>query len=155
MIYFVRAGDDGPIKIGMSRYDRRLPRNVGEWDWISQGIKSRITMLQTSHYLDLQLLLALWGSRCAERDLHIHFAPYHIRGEWFEAGERLLSFIKECRSNHLCRICKKTLIGDPISFVCMACRKANSGPKIQEIEQTKPYQITTIGEIVERVRGYS
>jgi hypothetical protein len=65
-VYVVRAGEDGPIKIGHSIYPH-----------------ARIRDIQISHWEILKLLALFEGSPYTERDLHQHFASRHIRGEWF------------------------------------------------------------------------
>lgn len=78
MLYFIQAGDDGPIKIGHATSPRdRL------WD------------LQSGNHLQLHVLLELPGTVHAERAAHHAFADLRIRGEWFRADRRLLAFI-EC-----------------------------------------------------------
>lgn len=74
MIYFIRAGASGPVKIGFARDP--------EW---------RLRSLQVSHYAELKLLRTLDGGSFAERSLHRHFGALRIRGEWFEFSEEMLT----------------------------------------------------------------
>jgi len=69
MIYFIQAGENGPIKIGKSDDpDRRLKD------------------LQTAHYEELRIL---WvehedpGPVDQEKGYHAFYESDHIRGEWF------------------------------------------------------------------------
>jgi Meiotically up-regulated gene 113 len=65
-VYFIQAGDHGPVKIGFSnKPDRRLPQ------------------LQTGNHRDLQLRHVIPGDKDTERELHERFADARIRGEWF------------------------------------------------------------------------
>lgn len=78
MLYFIQAGDDGPIKIGHASSPRE-----------------RIWDLQSGNHLQLRLLLELPGTVAAERAAHEAFSGLRIRGEWFRADRQLLAFI-EC-----------------------------------------------------------
>jgi hypothetical protein len=67
-VYFIRAGADGPVKIG----------------W-SDNVETRRTALQISHYLPLRVIRIIEGSsEATELWLHDHFAQLRLRGEWFE-----------------------------------------------------------------------
>jgi integrase/recombinase XerD len=77
-VYFIRAADDGPIKIGRSR--RPL---------------ARFASLQTSSPRALRLLLAYRAGELEERHLHSRFARHRLDGEWFAPVPELLDFISE------------------------------------------------------------
>jgi hypothetical protein len=74
VIYFIQAGDDGPIKIGSS-----------------ENIPRRIAGLQVGNPAELHVL----GVFPEEYELHTHFADIHIRGEWLKPEPQLLDFIKQ------------------------------------------------------------
>jgi hypothetical protein len=74
-IYFVRAGTDGPVKIG----------------WSSTNTKRRHGALQTSHYVDLIILREVVGDKEDEKAFHRYFADKRIKNEWFAYDERMLS----------------------------------------------------------------
>jgi hypothetical protein len=65
-VYFIRAGEDGPIKIGSADI-----------------VHARVKLLQTGNHLELVLLRTIDGDHTLERYLHRHFAAQRIRGEWF------------------------------------------------------------------------
>lgn len=65
-IYFIQAGADGPVKIG-----------------IASNVTKRFSQLQSSHHEPLALLATLSGGAALERELHRRFAAGCIRGEWF------------------------------------------------------------------------
>lgn len=75
-VYFVQAGDDGPIKIGFA-----------------VDFKARFATMRTDSPLDLRLLGRLDGTAQDEKRLHQTFAELRIRGEWFRADPRLLGYI--------------------------------------------------------------
>jgi hypothetical protein len=77
-VYFVRAGDNGPIKIGFSR-----------------NVNARIASLQTAHPERLKLLAVRRGHRDSERDFHARFAHLRLEGEWFLPEPELLSATQE------------------------------------------------------------
>lgn len=75
-VYFVQAGEGGPIKIGFS-----------------SDVGSRIAALQSGHGEPLRLLAMVPGSRPEEKALHGRFAPARVRGEWFRPTAELLDHI--------------------------------------------------------------
>jgi integrase/recombinase XerD len=75
-VYFIQAGDDGPIKIGRSR--RPL---------------ERFESLRGGSPLPLRLLLTYRAGELEERRLHERFAPFRRSGEWFEPAEPLIDFL--------------------------------------------------------------
>lgn len=81
VVYFVRHGSDGPIKIGKTREDPG--RRVG--------------CLQTGNPVPLVLLAVVPGYSETEAQLHERFAEHRIAGEWFRAAPELLAFIDGAR----------------------------------------------------------
>lgn len=73
-VYFIRAGEQGPIKIGTAL---DVPR--------------RLKKLQQAHSEKLTILAARKGGRVTERKYHERFAALRIRGEWFEPSEAILT----------------------------------------------------------------
>jgi hypothetical protein len=76
-IYFIRAGKDGPIKIG---HTTRTP-------------EIRLGQLQTGNPHKLHVLEEIHGDGATESKLHARFAEFRLDGEWFQPHEVLLSFI--------------------------------------------------------------
>ena len=77
-VYFIQAGDDGPIKIGWA---------IDPWD--------RMATLQTGNPQTLHLRRWVTGTRSMERYLHRQFRADRIRGEWFAPSKELVRFINE------------------------------------------------------------
>jgi len=77
-VYFIQAGDDGPIKIG-----------------ITKNVESRRAGLQPGSPIVLSLLCAIPGTRANERMLHKHFADDRLHGEWFNPHPELLEYIDD------------------------------------------------------------
>lgn len=75
-VYFVQAGSDGPIKIGVSADPVR-----------------RLHLLQTNHYAALSILGVIPGDQRLEAHLHVQFREWRIRDEWFEPVAELLDYI--------------------------------------------------------------
>lgn len=73
-VYFVQAGDDGPIKIGFAKN----PVN-------------RLPGLQVNNPARLRPLGQLEGDKTTERELHARFIGTRISGEWFEPSPDLLA----------------------------------------------------------------
>jgi hypothetical protein len=76
VVYFIRGGD--AVKIG---------RTV--------NVAARLRALATASAVPLELLADVPGGRELEAQLHRGWQHLHIRGEWFEADEELLRFIRE------------------------------------------------------------
>jgi len=70
-VYFIQAGDSGPIKIGFT-----------------SNVDSRMQALQTGNYQQLNLLTIVPAPATLEKLYHDFMDRYRIRGEWFE-GKRV------------------------------------------------------------------
>lgn len=92
-VYFIQAGENGPIKIGVSndppsrinQIDRFPDLETGEWVYPKTKEQPE----------ELRLLATIPGSDRTEKAIQNRFKDLHIRGEWFRAEEPLLSFIEE------------------------------------------------------------
>ncbi len=80
-VYFIRRGEDGPIKIGWSRSP------VG-----------RMAQLQTGQEVQLHLLAMAPGGSREESELHRRFASSRMVGEWFKATPMLCAYVRQVRS---------------------------------------------------------
>ena len=74
MIYFIRAGLSGPVKIGKA-----------------DNIDDRLAALQTAHYEVLSVIRAIDGSYPQESWLRRRFADFWIRGEWHHFSPDMLT----------------------------------------------------------------
>lgn len=77
MIYFIQAGENGPIKIG---YTEKSPYK-------------RLNSLQVGNHEELTLIAIMPGGERSESELHKRFEYAHKRGEWFYPTLRLIRFI--------------------------------------------------------------
>lgn len=76
-VYFAQCnGSRGPIKIGTAT-----------------DVERRIAELAVGNPYGIKLLLAICAPAGIEKELHYHFGWARIRGEWFEATDRLLDLI--------------------------------------------------------------
>jgi phosphoglycolate phosphatase-like HAD superfamily hydrolase len=75
-VYFIRAGENGPIKIGTAKDARK-----------------RLDAMQTGSPWRLHLLAELSGDIACERELHQRYVRYRRVGEWFDPAPELLDFI--------------------------------------------------------------
>jgi len=82
LVYFVRSGANGPIKIG-----------------VTLNLKRRLEMLQAGNHRALRCLLTIDGDGTAERAMHSRFEAQHIRGEWFRYDGELRDFIRAARKS--------------------------------------------------------
>jgi hypothetical protein len=78
MIYFIRAGKSGNIKIG----------------YTGGTVKHRRGDLQPGNSTRLLILGVMDGDRSRETQLHRQFNSLHVRGDWFRAGQELRDFIR-------------------------------------------------------------
>lgn len=78
--YFIRDGDDGPIKIGRSNIDR-----MGQ----------RLSGLQIGNPRPLNIVGVIVGD--CEVELHAMFKKYKISGEWFKPNANLIAYIVDHR----------------------------------------------------------
>ena len=69
MIYFIQAGEAGPVKIGYSRS--------------REGAKKRLRDMATGHYETLHLRAVIPGEQIDEAELHAFWSHRRLRGEWF------------------------------------------------------------------------
>jgi DNA-binding XRE family transcriptional regulator len=75
VVYFMRAGKDGPIKIGRAK-DEAV----------------RLKNLQTGHHTQLELVRTIPNAPLElEKLFHVHFRHRRIRGEWFEFDGDMLT----------------------------------------------------------------
>lgn len=85
-VYFIREGEEGPIKIGLAT---------------CSSLEGRISSLQIGNPRVLRFVgvVCLQGSRATgfreEGRLHLHFQAFSLRGEWFEMCESLRALIEE------------------------------------------------------------
>lgn len=80
IIYFVRRGKSGPIKIG-----------------ITTNLERRLRVLQTGSDEQIDVLATVPGSAREEAELHGQWKALRRKGEWFEASSELLTFIESLR----------------------------------------------------------
>lgn len=79
MIYFIQAGERGPIKIGYTSHD----------------LAGRFIKMQTDNYQQLTVLGVIPdGTFSEENELHRIFVSECIRGEWFHNSRRLMGYVK-------------------------------------------------------------
>ena len=76
MIYFIQAGNDGPIKIGYA-----------------QNSSARRRELQTGNHEELNLITEIPGGKDREDTIHNDLRSYRYRGEWFRATSAVLAYI--------------------------------------------------------------
>ncbi|MEJ0017506.1 MAG: GIY-YIG nuclease family protein [Acetobacteraceae bacterium] len=75
-VYFLQAGDGGPVKIGFST-----------------DLSTRISSLKTGVFEAMKVLRVVEGTRDTERWLHDRFSAVHKRGEWFHFHQDMLTVI--------------------------------------------------------------
>lgn len=76
-VYFVRIGDDGPVKIGFTR----------------EGPAKRIAQLQQSCPWKLRMMGFVAGSKHHERALQERLQKHRMEGEWFAPHREVITLI--------------------------------------------------------------
>lgn len=88
-VYAIRAGVDGPVKIGTT----------------TQDPLRRLTDLQTGSHEQLRLIWHYFGGVPAERHLHAMFADFRLRGEFFDFGDmsddKIAAMLSRAKSQRL------------------------------------------------------
>lgn len=77
-VYFIRMGDDGPVKIG---YTKDVP--------------ARMNALQTASPYPLVLMRQIPGGAAAEHWLHRLFADLRLQREWFQYDPRMATVVPD------------------------------------------------------------
>jgi len=78
VVYFMREGADGPIKIG----------------W-SQNTDARRAGLQTANPRRLQVIGHVPGTRRDEANLHARFSHLRMEGEWFRNCQEIHDYLRD------------------------------------------------------------
>lgn len=78
-VYFIRAGENGPVKIGFST-----------------DIAQRVRDLQTASPHELKVEAVVIGTQAVEAWFHRLLRKWHIRGEWFALSDDLISYALGC-----------------------------------------------------------
>lgn len=82
LIYLIRVGEDGPVKIGSAGSYRKVLLRLGK--------------LQTGNHEQLRLCGTLAETdRVTEGHLHQRFARHRLRGEWFEPADAIFEYFAE------------------------------------------------------------
>lgn len=77
MIYVIRAGDIGPVKIGHAVYPEK-----------------RLKQLQTANHEKLWLVKVVPGDRLFEAKIHVDLAGFRIGGEWFKPTPEVIEYVE-------------------------------------------------------------
>jgi len=75
-VYFIRAGQSGPIKIG-----------------VASDPQKRAVSISTASFMPVELLATMDGDHNVERSLHQRFKKDRLNGEWFAPTPELIEFI--------------------------------------------------------------
>lgn len=74
-VYFIQAGENGPVKIGVAKHVQR-----------------RMAFLQTGNHERLSLIREVPGDRYEESLYHQHFGNLRLHHEWFTYCPTMLTF---------------------------------------------------------------
>jgi hypothetical protein len=100
MIYFIQDLENKRIKIGES-------------DDPTMRIKQIMT--SSSSKKGCKILAVLPGGVKRESEMHKRFSQYHSRGEWYEASDEIISYIRGLIKSELniCRVCGALSLSEP------------------------------------------
>ena len=87
MIYFIQAGQGGPVKIGFTKDEMTL--------------NGRIESLQTGNHQKLRLLWLAEGDERLERFVHRRLKAFRLNGEWFQWTPEIEEFYVVARTLNL------------------------------------------------------
>lgn len=129
IVYFLRAGKRGPVKVGTT---------------LGSSAKYRMAELQTGNAETLYLLGVVPGGVELEREIHARLADHRMRGEWFKPTAEVMEVLKEYasfaptehprdrsvarpRGHYYCENCDHVLgptrLPRPRSMMCRACEE--------------------------------
>ena len=78
MIYFIQAGDNGPIKIGASSSPRE-----------------HVKILQQGNHQELNLIAQIPGDRSLEQKVRADLEEFERGRKWFDATDEVLDYIEK------------------------------------------------------------
>jgi excisionase family DNA binding protein len=138
-VYFVEAGENGPIKIGHT----------------DASVASRISWLQTGSPVPLRLLASMPGDRDVEAKLHGKFVNTRIRGEWFERTETLMRIIRRyaiATKKPVPRKNGNTIKLLPAPADKIKVRKSRKKRVAEQLERTQPLSIKDVADRLGRTK---
>lgn len=84
-VYFIQAGDNGPVKVGWAR-----------------DVSHRLRDHQIGNPYDLSVIATVMASRRAlEGEFHRALRGYHMRGEWFRWAHPFSAMVKKIAAGEL------------------------------------------------------
>jgi Meiotically up-regulated gene 113 len=81
-VYFIKPDGIDTVKIGYSK-----------------DIAGRLATLQTSSWAKLSVLATINDDDFTEKDLHLAFRKFRVRGEWFVYNNRVREFLRAYAMN--------------------------------------------------------
>lgn len=127
-VYFIQAGADGPIKIG-----------------VADDPEKRLNELQIGNHAELFLRARRPGGLELERELHARFWNTRVRGEWFadtpgldDAITEALHFeTLEAIHGALCPVCEmRPIIPPRLKFCSSPCASAHARRRSRDWKRT-------------------
>lgn len=108
IIYFLQAGQRGPIKIGRTSGQKALNHRIGQ--------------LQSASPYRLQLLGYIKSrDSLLEKKLHQKFAFCHLQGEWFRHDSLILEYLEVHREKFSFEILADKKRKDIRFLICSKC----------------------------------
>lgn len=132
-VYFIRAGEDGPVKIGHAVRPRER-RNV----------------VQSYHWMPLQIIRLIKGGLSTEAEMHKIFAANRIRGEWFHFHPDMLTVGEEAVGEYVppsSQPLVKQIIAKAGGFSAVALRCGTSWQAVARWQSIPPQHFALLSEL--------
>ena len=84
MVYFIQAGNNGPIKIGVSSVPQM-----------------HLDRLQQGNHEELRLIAEIPGERSLEQKVQADLKAFELERKWFHATDEVLDYIKKIQEEPL------------------------------------------------------
>ena len=84
MVYFIQAGNNGPIKIGVSSVPQM-----------------HLDRLQQGNHEELRLIAEIPGERSLEQKVQADLKAFELERKWFHATNEVLDYIKKIQEEPL------------------------------------------------------
>jgi hypothetical protein len=150
MIYFIQAGEDGPIKITIT---------INPQSWLQNH--------QRNHYEELRIIQQIPGDTRRKAQLKETLKDFIIRGDWFEPADEVIDCIRDMKDPEYLKIGERAFAilyrhteGSPTELCpfCGACHVHGSNDGFRTAhcmkDRADAYVVTNDGTKLLREKGY-
>ena len=101
MVYFIQAGNNGPIKIGVSSVPQM-----------------HLDRLQQGNHEELRLIAEIPGERSLEQKVQADLKAFELERKWFHATDEVLDYIKKIQEEPLVILWRGSEFVGPVTTKC-------------------------------------